>query len=104
MPWFNQQYEPTLPDDIEYLCCKCLAGDMGFSLQSINPQSILDIPAFPRSAEIMQRYESLRHAGTVPLEVKAQLRIPKNEFTLVNTKRKAGHFAPSLTTNTRLRA
>ena len=84
MPWFNQQYEPTLPDDIEYLCCKCLAADMGFSLQSINPQSILDIPFFPRSAEIMQRYESLRHAGTVPPEVKAQLRIPKNEFTLVN--------------------
>ncbi|MBN2308930.1 MAG: hypothetical protein JXR94_08175 [Candidatus Hydrogenedentes bacterium] len=76
------QIEPTYPDDIEYLMCKCLANDMGFALMGVNPGNIGDVPAYQRLAPIFQQYETLRHAGHFPESIKAKLREPGKEFTL----------------------
>ncbi len=80
--WSGAQFEPTYPDDIEYLLCKCLGRGEGFSLQGIDPATIQQTPALPRLAEIMRRYEGLRYSGKVPETVRARLREPKAEFTL----------------------
>ena len=76
------QVEPTFPDDIEYLMCKCLGNGEGFSLMGVDPDTIGTVPAYKRLAPIFRRYEELRHAGHFPESVKAQLRVPGDEFTL----------------------
>jgi hypothetical protein len=81
--WGGTQTEPTFADDIEYLCCKCIGTDTGFSLIGIDPQTLKQVPAFARLAPITRQYEALRHAGKVPESIKAQLRAPGQEFTLV---------------------
>ncbi len=81
--WDGTQHEPTYADDIEYLCCKCLGTDTGFSVMHVNPQTIVQVPAYQRLAPIMRQYEELRHAGKVPESIKARLRAPGEEFTLV---------------------
>ena len=76
------QIEPTYPDDIEYLMCKCLGTDTGFSLMGVNPGNIGSVPAYQRLAPIFKQYEELRHAGHFPESIKAKLRAPGDEFTL----------------------
>ena len=76
------QIEPTFPDDIEYLMGKCLANDMGFALMGVNPGNIGGIPAYQRLAPIFRQYEELRHAGYFPESIKAEVRVPGDEFTL----------------------
>ncbi len=72
------QGEPTFADDIEYLCCKALATDSGLSMASYDPNN----PGHARLAAIVKQYEELRHAGTVPEPIRAQLRLPASDFTL----------------------
>lgn len=74
--------EPTFKDDIEYLGCKALGNDMGLSLMGVTPKNIGKTPAFEQLAPIFKRYEDLRHARVVPDAVKAQLRVPGDEFKL----------------------
>jgi hypothetical protein len=81
--WSGQQGEPTFADDIEYLCCKCLGTDTGLSIMGIDPYNISNIPALPGFAAIMKRYENLRHSNYFPESVKAKLRVPGDEFTLI---------------------
>jgi hypothetical protein len=81
--WAGPQVEPTFADDIEYLCAKALGTDSGLSLVSYDPAS----PGHQRLAEILKRWETLRHAGTVPESMKARLREPGAEFTLEETPR-----------------
>ncbi len=65
------QSEPTFPDDIEYLMCKCLGADMSLSLMGVNPGNIGSIPAYQRLAPIFKQYEDLRHAKYFSEDVKA---------------------------------
>ncbi|MBP7935307.1 MAG: hypothetical protein KA354_11725 [Phycisphaerae bacterium] len=81
--WSGPQIEATFPDDIEYLCCKCLGTDTGLSLQGIDTQTIRQVPAFQRLAAIMRQYEDLRHRGHFPESVKSALRVPGDEYRLV---------------------
>ncbi|MBI2190604.1 MAG: hypothetical protein HYU36_01300 [Planctomycetes bacterium] len=81
--WEGPQGEPTYPDDIEYLCGKALGTDTGLSLMGIEPGSMASSPALARLAVIFQRYETLRCARAVPEAVKARLRVPGEEFRLV---------------------
>ena len=83
--WSDQQGEPTFADDIEYLCGKCLGTDTGLAIMGIDPYNISDIPALSRFASIMKRYENLRHANYFPESVKAKLRVPGDEFTLIQS-------------------
>ncbi|MCK5801848.1 MAG: hypothetical protein KAI66_03400, partial [Lentisphaeria bacterium] len=80
--WHGQQAEPTYPDDIEYLCAKAVGNDSSLSIMGINPSTIKTIAVLPRLAAIMRRYENLRNANYFTNEVKAQLRVPGDEFRL----------------------
>jgi len=80
--WHGAQVEPTFTDDIEYLCCKCLGNDVGFSVMGINPNTIKTVPAYQRLAPIMKQYEGLRHANYFDESIKAKLKEPGKEFKL----------------------
>ena len=85
---------PPSPDDIEYLCGKCLATDTGLALMGVDPESISKKPALARLATIFKRYETLRHANYFPESVKARLRAPGEEFTLVESAKGGWQFLP----------
>ena len=93
--WGGPQTEPTFPDDIEYLCGKSLATDAGLSLETgVDPESISKKPALARLATIFKRYETLRHSNYFPESVKARLRAPGEEFTLVESAKGGWQFLP----------
>ena len=81
--WTGPQGEPTFTDDIEYLCAKALANDSGLSVMGITPENAPKTPALPRLAAIVKSYEELRRAKYFPESVKEKLRVPGDEFTLV---------------------
>lgn len=81
--WTGHQGEPTFTDDIEYLCGKALGHGVGLSLMGIDPQTVRDIPAYGRLAEIFREYEGLRLSGEVDEATLARLREPGVELTLV---------------------
>ena len=86
--------EPTYPDDIEYLLCKCIGNGMGFALMGVNPGNIDKTPAYTRLAPLFQRYEEQRHANVFPESVKARLRAPGDEFELAKTPKGGWGFRP----------
>lgn len=81
--WSGPQGEPTFADDIEYLCCKCIGNDVGFSIMGIDPSTISKVPIYERLANIMRQYEELRRSNYFSDEVKAKLKVPGDEFTLL---------------------
>ncbi|MFH1008515.1 MAG: hypothetical protein V1800_13600 [Candidatus Latescibacterota bacterium] len=81
--WSGAQGDPTFSDDIEYLCGKALGTDTGFSLMGVDPESIHEVPAFSALTQIIKEYETLRHQNVLPESVKARLREPGAEFTLI---------------------
>jgi len=92
--WAGPQVEPTFPDDIEYLCCKCIAHDAGLSVMGIDPEKIHDVPALGRLAEVMKRYEEVRRSGSVPKAIKDELAKPGAEFTLLAKGEGSWQFEP----------
>jgi len=92
-PWVTQ-IEPTFPEDIEYLMAKGLGNGMGFSLMGVNPDTIVQTPAFQRLAPIFREYETLRHAHSVPESIQARLREPKACFTLTRGSQGEAQFTP----------
>jgi len=92
--WTGAQGEPTFADDIEYLMCKGLGTDTGFALMGISPENVDKTPALPRLGAIIKRYEDLRHSGQVPEAIKARLRMPGEEFTLLGSLETGWKFLP----------
>ncbi len=90
--WTGPQGEPTFSDDIEYLMAKCLGNDTGFALMGIDPDTVDATPALPRLADIIRRYEDLRHSGQVPERIKAELRKPGAEFRLIGNLKEGWYF------------
>ncbi|MDD4191218.1 MAG: hypothetical protein PHI28_07805 [Mangrovibacterium sp.] len=93
--WDPPQVEPTFFDDIEYLGCKMIGNDAGFSqLGGVDKKTLDEIPLFKRSAEILKQYEELRHRDYFGEEVKKLLRQPGKEFTLFQGKDGEWNFKP----------
>lgn len=92
--WSGAQGERTFPDDIEYLLGKCLGTDTGMAMMGIEPGNVDQIPALPVLADIIRRYEDLRHAGRVSEPIKERLRQPGAEFTLVGDLAGGWQFRP----------
>ncbi len=88
--WQPPQAEPTFPEDIEYWCAKALGTDSGLSLQGYNPS----LAGHQRLAAIIKQYEELRHADYFSPEVKARLREPGQQFTLVRGESNRWQFLP----------
>ena len=92
--WHGATSEPTHVDDIEYLCTKALANNYGLSLMGINPSTVDKIPALPRLAAIVRRYETLRRADYFSDAVKERLSVPGDEFTLQQAGNGQWQFCP----------
>jgi hypothetical protein len=92
--WTGPQGEPTFADDIEYLMTKSLATNTGLALMGIDPTTAKTVPALPRLAAIIKRYEDLRHSGQVGATIAEQLRQPGAEFTLLGDVSAGWQFAP----------
>jgi hypothetical protein len=86
--WGGPNQEPTFFDDIEYLCTKAIGTDTGLSLVGYDPA----VAAHRRLAEIIRRYENVRHAGTVSEAVKAEFRQAGREFSLIEGTEAAPRF------------
>jgi len=84
IPWKGDpQIEPTYADDVEYLCCKALGTDTGFSLIGVTPETLKSTPAFERLSAITRQYEELRHNKYFSEAIKTRLREKGKEHTLV---------------------
>ena len=56
--------------------------------------NVRSTPALSRLAPIIRHYEELRHSGKVSEAIKARLRVPGDEFTLVGSLQEGWHFQP----------
>ena len=92
--WTGAQGEPTYSDDMEYLLSKCIGTGNGLALMGIDPDTIVKTPALPRVADLIRRYEEIRHSGRVPGTVREQLAKPTAEFTLVGDLKAGWKFLP----------
>lgn len=92
--WSGPQVEPTYEDDIEYLMAKCLGTDTGFALMGIDPDNFGAVPALPRLAAIIKRWEDLRYSRAVSGPLKAKLRQPGADFTLSTSASGAQEIVP----------
>lgn len=102
--WSGAQGERTFPDDIEYLMGKCLATDTGMAMMGIDPGNVDQIPALPGLADIIRRYEDLRHSGQVPAAIKERLSQPGAEFMLIGDLAGGWQFRPVQYTKHRVEA
>jgi hypothetical protein len=87
--WSLQNYQDRLAlattrDVVEYLAAKCLGNDMAFSLEEIKPTDLRKNPNWARLLPVLGQYEPLRLSGAVSEDIKAKLRVPGDEFTLVS--------------------
>lgn len=93
--WTPPQIEPTFSDDIEYLGCKMIGNDAGFSqLGGVDKKTLEEIPLFKQATEIIKQYEELRHKKYFGEEVKELLRQPGKEFTLFQEEDQSWNFKP----------
>lgn len=79
----SADYAGMFPEEMEYFCSKCLGWDAPMSLQGVatGPH-----PPNARQQEyltMLGRYERLRLARYFPESVRAKLRVPRDEFRLV---------------------
>ena len=94
LAWQGAQHEATFDDDVEYMWCKGLGTDSGYSLQSVTPQMYAAEPWMQEVAPIIKRYETLRRDKVFPESVKAKLREPGAEFTLERAADGQWQFQP----------
>ncbi len=98
--WGNQtcnppQVEPTMPDDIEYLCCKMIGNNAGLSmLGEADEETFNKKPLFRRLAGIIKQYEELRHENYFNDSIRALLRQPGKEFSLFQQDDGRWNFKP----------
>jgi hypothetical protein len=93
--WSGPQGEPTFVDDIEYLCCKAIGNDVGFSLMGVNAEMVAKNATLQRLSGITRAYEALRYAKAFPASVKAKLKVPGDEFTLEQDAAGAWQLRPA---------
>jgi hypothetical protein len=80
--WNGVEVEPTFVEDIEYLCTKALAHDVGISIMGVTPDNA-DTPLNQRLGAITRRHEELRRSGAVSAKVRGELARPVSDFRLV---------------------
>jgi hypothetical protein len=72
------------PDDIEYICSRAVGFNASVSIET----GVGALEGHPRSGEMLdtiRKYEDYRLTGKASEALKAQLRIPRNEFRMVVT-------------------
>lgn len=84
----DPRIEPTFSDDIEYLCAKCAGWDCGLSPQGFTPETWAASSNLRRLGNIIKRWEEARLSGAFSESDKAKLRVPGDEYTLVEVNGK----------------
>jgi len=84
----DPRVEPTFADDIEYLCAKCAGWDCGLSPQGFTPETWAASSNLRRLGDIIRRWEEARLSGAFSESDKAKLRVPGDEYTLVEVNGK----------------
>jgi hypothetical protein len=98
--WGNQTWNPpqterTMPDDIEYLCCKMIGNNAGLSmLGGVDKETLEKIPLFARLIPVIRQYEELRHKKYFSDSVCALLREPGKEYKLFQDQDDKWNFKP----------
>ena len=93
--WNPPQIEPTFPDDIEYLCCKMMGNNAGLSmLGGADEKTLGENPSFRKLTDIIRQYEELRHQNYFNDTIKAILRQPGKEFSLIKDQAGKWNFKP----------
>ncbi|MHC1770023.1 MAG: hypothetical protein AB9869_38035 [Verrucomicrobiia bacterium] len=99
--WWNfqlfnpPQVEPTYPDVIEYLGAKLVGWNAGISLAgAIDPKRLAEAPLLRRAVDLLRQHEELRRAGAFSEAVRAKLREPGREFSLVRDAAGDWRFRP----------
>jgi len=93
--WNPPQIEPTFPDDVEYLCCKMIGNNAGLSMLGGADEKNLEAnPLFRKLTDIIRQYEELRHQNYFNDTIKAILRKPGKEFTLIKEENGKWNFKP----------
>ena len=91
----DAQDEMTFPDVVEYMCCKALGTDTGFSLQGgLTPKTVADDEFQQRMAAMIRQYEALRLGNHFSESVKKELRKPGAEYTLCRSADGEWRFRP----------
>jgi hypothetical protein len=101
--WWNFQHfnppqvDPTYPDVIEYLGAKLIGWDAGISLTGgIDQARLAAVPLFRRAVDILRTCEQLRRDNAFDETIKAQLRRPGKEFSLVRDPSGRWRFRPTV--------
>lgn len=99
--WWNfqqfnpPQVEPTYPDVIEYLGAKLIGWDAGISLTGgIDHVRLSAVPLFGRAVDILRTCEELRRDNAFDETIKAQLRRPGKDFSLIRDDSGKWRFCP----------
>lgn len=79
----DPRLEATFSDGIEYLCAKCAAHDCGLSPQGFTPEEMAKSYNLRRLGAIIKRWEDLRRAGFFSGPMREKLKVPGDEYTLV---------------------
>ncbi len=82
LAWVDSAHDVTFDDDVEYMWCKGLSTDSGYSLQVVTPDMYAKEPWLRQVAPLIKTYESLRQQKYFPEAVKKRLREPGAEYTL----------------------
>lgn len=81
--WSPVQPERTFPEDMEYVCGKCIGNGCGLSLLvGFTPDTWAKSAHVRQLGGIVKAYEDLRLSGKTPDSVKKLLRAPASEFRL----------------------
>lgn len=93
--WNPPQVEPTFTDDIEYLCCKLIGNNAGLSmLGGVDEKTLSENPLIGRIVPLIRQYEELRQSGYFNDSIRALLRQPGREFTLIHDDSGRWNFRP----------
>lgn len=82
--WSAQDHTRTFPEDVEYLLAKCAAHGAGLSLvHGFQLDEYFHSPNKQRLGKIVERYERLRMNDGFPPQALEMLRVPGDDYTLV---------------------
>jgi hypothetical protein len=94
--WSPPQAEPTFSDDIEYLGCKMIANNAGFSqIRGDDEETLNKFPSFRRCAELLKQFEEFRRKNYFSEDVKKLLCQPGKEFALFRQEDGKWNFKPA---------
>ena len=89
-------HDAEWPDEVEYLCCKALGHDMSLSFQGLRPSGRPPNARQDEYLTMIGRYEKLRLSEYFSESMKEKLRVPGDEFQLIQSSDGEWQFLPTV--------